>query len=835
MLRDEDTEADFQRFLRRVDAVANLLQGLNSSDSAVKEEAIAETEKRLREEGASREEEEEESRTTVNRTVINTSVRAFPSEIKAGHSSGLASLKAQMEAFQECQNVSNPCHPLFKCQMDDPSVCQSGYFRCTQIFLGAPCSFVQGFLCCCGFSQNICAVSFFQDMARAEAVDAGAFLAALEKDAKERAQRRKKNEQLANALKEKGNEAFREGDFALAIRRYTEGLQKLKDKQELYTNRAQAYLKLHEYEKAISDCEWALKCNKNCLKAYFLMGKAHLALQHFSESRHCYEKMLQIDPQKENLFKDCVNEANLEEKRVRDEERAAREVQAGNAAALSIQELLQRINTPGQDILYYTAGIRLLAEALNNCTGQTLFRTNNGFSILGNEPVRGAFCAERKSPAEVELCVSLLLLWQAACAGNEENQRLLLAQPEVNAQLPELLSSGTHEIQRETLALICLCSENESSRRLLARQELSRWLQVLMAFVRNTDEEADGAMSILSDLIVADRFQTEHQVLLSRALLTELMGRFRQVNPAGTALTVGMVGSLCADAEVRAQLARSRECWQACLDECSDGSSPENSQCVLAVLGLMMNLLLESNDTIQWYKSFVWNHSPIVPCSEMLGTFQNYPKLSIPSRRKNSLSSLGRCRAGLCCAHQWQVPGSAQPSGRKDCHKSHWSAEPCPASVSLSSGRSGERRSGEENAQILERFQVLLKLLESENELIVGNAAFCLSQCLLIPGAATSLLDSNVVLLLLRQAGGDAQRTSVQENSAIALGRLCKAEPRHIPQLRKLNGFSILNSSMKPGKGITGRCEDHMSRRLWGRGTRERRHRSGSSCAGVIL
>lgn len=66
-------------------------------------------------------------------------------------------------------------------------------------------------------------------------------------------------------------------------------------------------------------------------------------------------------------FPDCVNEANLEEKRVRDEERAVREVQAGNAAALSIQELLQRINTPGQDILYYTAGIRLLAEAVGNC------------------------------------------------------------------------------------------------------------------------------------------------------------------------------------------------------------------------------------------------------------------------------------------------------------------------------------------------------------------------------------------------------------------------------------------------------------------------------------
>lgn len=105
----------------------------------------------------------------------------------------------------------------------------------------------------------------------------------MEKDAKERAKQRKRNERLANALKEKGNDAFRKGDYGTAIQRYTEGLEKLKDKQELYTNRAQAYLKMHEYEKAIGDCEWALKCSEKCIKAYFLMGKAHLALKHYSE------------------------------------------------------------------------------------------------------------------------------------------------------------------------------------------------------------------------------------------------------------------------------------------------------------------------------------------------------------------------------------------------------------------------------------------------------------------------------------------------------------------------------------------------------------------------
>lgn len=138
-----------------------MLQGLNSPDSAVQKKAIAETEKRLQEQGASREE-EEESRTTVNRTLINTSVRAFPSEIKAGLSSGLALLKTQLEPLQEHQDLSNPHHLLFKCQTTAPSACQSGYFRCSQIFPYVLCSFGQPSqmsLCCCGFSpQYLCCV-----------------------------------------------------------------------------------------------------------------------------------------------------------------------------------------------------------------------------------------------------------------------------------------------------------------------------------------------------------------------------------------------------------------------------------------------------------------------------------------------------------------------------------------------------------------------------------------------------------------------------------------------------------------------------------------------------
>nr|XP_054503518.1 tetratricopeptide repeat protein 12 [Agelaius phoeniceus] len=704
MLRDKDTEADFQRFLRRVDDVTNLLQDLKSPDSAVQEKAIAETEKRLREQGASREEEEEEEeecRTTVNRTLINTS--------------------------------------------------------------GTP---------------------------RVQAADADGFLAALEKDAKERAQRRRRNEQLANALKEQGNEAFRAGDFALAIQRYSEGLEKLRDKQELYTNRAQAYLKLHEYEKAISDCEWALKCNKNCLKAYFLMGKAHLALQHFSESRQCYEKMLQIDPQKENLFKECVAEARLEEQRLREEQRAQRELQAGSVAALPIQELLQRLRRPGHDLHYYTGAVVLLAGAVSSCTGQTLFRTNNGFSILSNEAVRGAFCAESKSPAEVELCVSLLLLWQAACAGNEENQRVLLAQAEVGAQLPELLSCGTAQIQREALALISLYSEHEGGRRLLGRQDLSRWLQILMAFVKCTDARADSAMNILSDLSGEERFQAQCRATLSTAvspLFTQLQACARQVPWAALARALAVLGRLCADVGLRAQLAQSRECWQACLELLLDGSpdaSPGYQDCVFAVLGLMMNLLLESNGTIQDFA---------VPISGRCLALLSHQDGRIVTRATGVLS---RVLPASPSAVQ-EVVGAGVVKKMLKFLKAGGQLTSSYAIKTLSVCTKSSKRAQEELLKGDKRLRLLLALLRSGDELTVANAAFCLSQCLLLPGAASALLGSGVVQLLLRHAGGDAARTSVQQNSAIALGRLCVAEPRHIHQLRKLNGLAILNSSMK--------------------------------------
>ena len=44
-----------------------------------------------------------------------------------------------------------------------------------------------------------------------------------------------------------------------------------------------------------------LQANKNYLKAYVHMGKAHLSLHQYTEARNSYNKILEIDAKKEKM------------------------------------------------------------------------------------------------------------------------------------------------------------------------------------------------------------------------------------------------------------------------------------------------------------------------------------------------------------------------------------------------------------------------------------------------------------------------------------------------------------------------------------------------------
>ncbi|XP_074107394.1 tetratricopeptide repeat protein 12 [Cotesia typhae] len=105
-----------------------------------------------------------------------------------------------------------------------------------------------------------------------------AFMASMEADAKKRSEDRKVRNERADTFKRIGNGAFGVGDFAKAVTYYGKALEQRKDSAVIWNNRALSYMRLGLYEKALQDCEWALKVNDSNIKALLNSAKCYAYL-----------------------------------------------------------------------------------------------------------------------------------------------------------------------------------------------------------------------------------------------------------------------------------------------------------------------------------------------------------------------------------------------------------------------------------------------------------------------------------------------------------------------------------------------------------------------------
>ncbi|XP_071077585.1 tetratricopeptide repeat protein 12 isoform X1 [Desmodus rotundus] len=630
----------------------------------------------------------------------------------------------------------------------------------------------------------------------ADEINSEAFLASVEKDAKERAKRRRENRVLADALKEKGNEAFVRGNYETAILCYSEGLEKLKDMKVLYTNRAQAYIKLGDYQKAVVDCDWALKCDEKCTKAYFHMGKAHLALKNYSVSRECFQKILEINPQLQTQVKGYLNQVDLREKADLQEKEAHALLDSGKNTAITTKNLLETLSKPDQNPLFYAGGIEILTEMMKDCkpemcTERTLFRTHNGFSIIsGNEVIRRCFSTAGKDTVEETMCVSVLRLWQAVCNRNEENQRLLVTCPDSGRLLPALLASGVLTIQEQSLALLLQLAQTERGRSLIiSHLDLTRLLGALVSFLEFSDKKANLAMGLLTDLALEEGFQVWFQANLPDVLpaLTGVLKRDPKVtNTSALSQCIAIMGNLSAEAATRRQMSASEEFGDACLGlmaRCEEDVDLFRD-IMYMLLGLLMNLCLQSP-----FVSEVWATEVSRRCMSLLKSQDGGILTRAAGVLSRTLSSSLKIveealRAGVVKKMIKFLRAGGQTASRY-------------AVKTLAICTNSYHEAREEVIRLDKKFSVLMTLLSSEDEVLVGNAALCLGNCMEVPQVASTLLKTDIVQVLLKLAGSDAQKTAVQLNAGIALGKLCTAEPRFAAKLRELHGMEILNSTIK--------------------------------------
>nr|XP_008969955.2 tetratricopeptide repeat protein 12 isoform X2 [Pan paniscus]XP_054950821.1 tetratricopeptide repeat protein 12 isoform X2 [Pan paniscus]XP_054950822.1 tetratricopeptide repeat protein 12 isoform X2 [Pan paniscus] len=608
-------------------------------------------------------------------------------------------------------------------------------------------------------------------MKSAEEINSEAFLASVEKDAKERAKRRRENKVLADALKEKGNEAFAEGNYETAILRYSEGLEKLKDMKVLYTNRAQ--------------------CDEKCTKAYFHMGKANLALKNYSVSRECYKKILEINPKLQTQVKDYLNQVDLQEKADLQEKEAHELLDSGKNTAVTTKNLLETLSKPDQIPLFYAGGIEILTEMINECTEQTLFRTHNGFSIISdNEVIRRCFSTAGNDAVEEMVCVSVLKLWQAVCSGNEENQRVLVMHHDRARLLAALLSSKVLAIRQQSFALLLQLAQTESGRSLIINHlDLTRLLEALVSFLDFSDKEANTAMGLFTDLALEERFQVWFQANLPGVLpaLTGVLKTDPKVSSSSALCQcITVMGNLSAEPTTRRHMAACEEFGDGCLSllaRCEEDVDLFR-EVIYTLLGLMMNLCLQAP-----FVSEVWAVEVSRRCLSLLNSQDGGILTRAAGVLSRTLSSSLKIveealRAGVVKKMMKFLKTGGETASRY-------------AIKILAICTNSYHEAREEVIRLDKKLSVMMKLLSSEDEVLVGNAALCLGNCMEVPNVASSLLKTDVLQVLLKLAGSDTQKTAVQVNAGIALGKLCTAEPRFAAQLRKLHGLEILNSTMK--------------------------------------
>nr|XP_031359913.1 sperm-associated antigen 1 [Lonchura striata domestica] len=101
---------------------------------------------------------------------------------------------------------------------------------------------------------------------------------------------------IATREKEKGNEAFASGDYVEAVTYYTRSISVIPT-AAVYNNKAQAEIKLQDWDNALEDCEKVLDMEPGNIKALMRRATVHNHLQNYQTAIEDLNKVLSVEPE----------------------------------------------------------------------------------------------------------------------------------------------------------------------------------------------------------------------------------------------------------------------------------------------------------------------------------------------------------------------------------------------------------------------------------------------------------------------------------------------------------------------------------------------------------
>ncbi|XP_035670536.1 tetratricopeptide repeat protein 12-like isoform X2 [Branchiostoma floridae] len=626
-----------------------------------------------------------------------------------------------------------------------------------------------------------------------------AFMDFIEKDAAERAARKKEQKKEATVLKEKGNEAFKARDFQTAVDFYTQGLEKLKDFKELWTNRAQAYIKLGQYDEALSDCDWAMRCDDKYVKAYIHKGRALVAKKEYDKAFETYQEALKVDPKQERTVNAYIKDLQTARAVDQEEEKAKELIERGAEDADCVLGLIKRIKKRNEPVIFYTGGLKMLYVYLKECTedkhaAQTVFRTCGGFKLISDVPViaRCMNAPANLTEEEVDMCEVLLKLYREANKNNVVNQKHSISMP----GMPEILTNLLHTSQNEALSDACVAIINELSQNAEGRTavvnsfDTTRLMQGLLKFMNiGSSLSAANAVGTLNNLAINKKFLMQFRDSFEESLLPafeNIITRCAEISLTVVPSCVSMVSNMAADPVLRRCMSARAQLWEACLqamDVCLSDQT-KYDEVLEPLTGLMVNLTLKPTAVPQ---------EPVVALatvSKIHGLLDS-PNATIVQRSAGILSHI--------LPHSEESVKVCQDTAPLGLFRLLKDPDLLTVKYAMKALSACTKDSEIARRTVLQqdnKIETLRSLLKVEDEQLQANSALCVGHLLSDKALCERLYGTDIVMELLRHVA-DHKNGVVQKNCAIALANLTQEDRRHINRLRELRGLGILRDCMK--------------------------------------
>ncbi|XP_078379165.1 tetratricopeptide repeat protein 12-like [Oculina patagonica] len=652
------------------------------------------------------------------------------------------------------------------------------------------------------------------EMRDAGEVCAEKFMKAVEEDAKERAKIKKRAEAESEKLKGKGNDAFKEGKFKEAISNYTMAIAKVCTNPVLYTNRAQAYIKLDDFESAIQDCDLALKIDPKWAKAFVHKARALQAQGKFDEAVSVLKSAIEVAPKQEKVLKVYISEAESAKRRLQDEKEAASV--AGQGSGELIKNSIDRLQKGSLATSQYIEATREILSLLNNNANKTLFRCYGGFQIVDYNKTFKKYwegtdvCVMLE---DIDFICEVLRILMEACTDNDHNVEEFLRKDH-SPSFNRLLRDPTSPVIRTAAtSFLHQLSQTEKGRLGLTTTKHIKWVtEALFSLVQRGTNTAVVAMSTINNLALEQGFCEKIRDLVDKDFLSISQKFVLKLCEGNTKASheptdnwslvssgLSALANMARDTFIRNRIAEEQAWWETSvkfLDCHIRGIKDQKVRCsIFSLLGLLANISTQPN---QHQK--VAAPKLIPSLIEMLNTgYDEICERSLATIRHllaHSTDALNQACDQKIHIHVLRILKLVILSSHFQVGWGASTRETVKRYAIKSLALCTMERKDARDAVLSEKaLDFLVQLLHSTDEIIVGNTALCLSHCADMEEVSQHLAGvSGVVEILLKHATNDELSNDVKQNSAICLAKLATADKRHLEKLREMHGLEILHS-----------------------------------------